>query len=111
MKHVELTVRGENATAVPRALQEFAPDERFDYDGDGFAAIVAEQYFYRVLSSLQTTVLFEKLGDTTVDVTLVSGGGAAGLGKDDVDAEGQAVRDLVNEIETFCDRHNLDVVR
>lgn len=111
MKHVELTARGENATAVPRALREFAPDERFDYDGDGFAAIVAEQYFYRVLSSLQITALFESVDDTTVDVTLVSGGGAAGLARYDADAEGQAVRDLVNEIETFCDRHDLDVER
>lgn len=111
MNRVELTVHGENATAVPRALGEFAPDERFDYVGDGFAVIVAEQYFYRVLSSLQTTVIFEQVDDTTVEVTLVSGGGAAGLAKDDMDAEGQAIRGLVNDIETFCDRQDLDVER
>lgn len=110
MERRELTVRGEGAGGVPRALAEFAPDDRFDYDGDGFA-VVTEQFFYRVLASLQTTCIFDLVDDATVDITLVAGGGAAGLAKHDLDAEGEALRKHVRQIERFCRENDLEVKR
>lgn len=111
MEHVELTVLGEDAWTVPRAIRGFPEDNRFDYDGDGFAVILTEQFFYRINSSLQTTTIFELIDDSAVKVTLVSGGGAAGLAKDDLDAESTAVRKLVSDIENFCRQNDLEIER
>lgn len=111
MEHVELVARGDDAWKLPRAIQGVADGNRFDHDGDGFAVVAIEQFFYRINSSLQTTAIFELVDETTCRVTLVSGGGAAGLAKDDLDAEGTALRKLVGKFEAFGRRNGLDIER
>lgn len=106
-----MTVRGAEAWTVPRAIADITEEGRVDYDGDGFAVVVIEQFFYRNLSSLQTTLVFDLVDDTTCEVTLVVGGAAAGLAKYDADAEGTAIRDLVRELEAYCRRHDLEFER
>ncbi|WP_152041213.1 hypothetical protein [Salinigranum salinum] len=65
MKRTELTVQGEDAWKLPRAVRGSDWVDRFDYGGDGWAVIVVEQYFSRTVSALQTTVVFELVDETT----------------------------------------------
>lgn len=109
MESVALTVRGEEAWALPRAITDVESETRFDYDGDGFAVIALEQYYYRILSSVQITVIFDLVEEETMEVRLVGGGGTAGLARDDVDAEGTALRELVGEFRRFADEMNLEI--
>lgn len=111
MERLELTVRGERASSVPSALRDVPEDERADYDGDGFAVVVTEQYFLRTNSTLQATTIFDLADDTTCDVTIIAGGGAAGLMQEDVGSEGAAARKIRRQIEDFCRQHGLDVER
>lgn len=111
MESVTLAVRGEEAWALPRAIADIESEARFDYDGDGFAVIVIEQYFYRILSSIQTTVVFDLVDENTMEVRLIAGGGAAGLARDDVDAEGTALRKLVGRLGRLGSEMDLDIER
>ena len=111
MHSVELTVRGEDAWTVPRAIQDEHGDGRFDYDGDGFAVVVTESFYYRINSSLQTTAIFDLVEETTCRVTLLAGGAAAGLSKSTMDADGAATRKLVRKIESYSRDHDLDLER
>lgn len=111
MKREELTVHGDDAWTVPRAVQDVARDDRFDYDGDGFAVVVVEEYYYRNLSSLQTTLLFDLVDETTCEITLVAGGASAGLARYDADAEGESIRRLVRKFETYCRDEGLTLER
>lgn len=111
MQETELTITDPDAADAPAALQDVDPQARFDYDGAGFAVIALEEFFYRINSSLQTVVIFERVGEAELDVVVVAGGGAAGLAKDDFDAEGAATREVVGELESFCEVRDCEVVR
>lgn len=111
MERVELTVRGDGAPNVPRAIQDVTGEDRTDYDGDGFAVVAVERFYYRSNSTLQTTVVFERVDDATCEVTLISGGGGAGLLKDDVGTEQASSKRLVQAIEDFCRVRDLEIQR
>lgn len=111
MESVALTVQGEEVSALPRAIADIESEARFDYDGDGFAVIVVEQYYYRILSSIQTTIIFDLGDENTMEVRLIAGGGAAGLARDDVDAEGTALRKLMDRLSRFGNEMDLDIER
>lgn len=111
MEHVQLTVRGADAWTVPRALKDVPEKKRFDYDGDGFAVIVTEQFFLRINSTLQVTTIFELVDDDVCKVTLVPGGGAAGLLQRDVGSESTARNDLLRKIEDYCRANDLELER
>lgn len=108
MERARVTVRGEDAWALPRAVADVDAESRFDHEGDGFAVIVLEQYFYRILGSVQTTVVFELVDDGELVATVIAGGGAAGMARDDADAEGTALRQLVDRLRRFCERNDLE---
>lgn len=111
MKSASLTVRGEDAWALPKSIADVESEDRFRYDGNWFAVITIEQYFYRILSSVQTTVVFDLVDETTMEVRVIAGGGAAGLARDDADAEGTALRKLVERLRRFAARMDLDIER
>lgn len=111
MQTVSLTIRGDGVDTVPRAISDIDDEDRFDYEGDGFAVVALERFYYRILASVQTTVVFDLVEDTVLDVTVVAGGGATRLAKRDLDADGQHVRSIVQGIESYCRRHDLEVER
>jgi len=111
MEKVEFTVSGAEAGKLPSAIRGIPQNKRVDYGGDGFAVIVTEQYFFRTNSNLQTTTIFELVDDTTCDVTIVAGGGGAGLLQHDWGTESGESNRLVGKIESFCREHGLDVDR
>lgn len=111
METAWVTVRGEEAWTLPRAIADIESEARFDYDGDGFAVIAMEQYYHRTLSSLQTTVVFDLVDEETMEIRLIAGGGAAGLARDDVDAEGTALRNLVERLRRFSNEVGLEFER
>lgn len=109
MEQIEFTVHGEDAWRIPRAIKGYPGNKRVDYDGDGFAVIVTEQYYFRTNSNLQTTTIFELLGDDSCKVTLVTGGGGAGLLQHDWGSESTESNDLVQKIEDFCEENELEI--
>lgn len=111
MERLELTVTGPEAGKVPTALGDLDADDRFDYDGDGFAVIVTEQFFYRTVSNLQATIIVDLVEETTVEITLIAGGGKSGFGKEDFGAESRTVHSIAERIERWCDRNGLEVDR
>lgn len=111
MEHADVSVRGEEAWKRWRAIGGASEGNRLDCDGDGFAVIATERFFYRHNPSLQPTSIFELIDDTTCKVTLISGGGAAGLVKDDLEAESTALRTLVRKFEHFGRKHDLEIER
>ena len=111
MDTVALTVRGEEAWSLPRAIADVESEARFDHDGDRFAVIAIEQYFYRTLSSIQTTVIFDLVDENAMEVRIIAGGGAAGLARNDVDAEGTALRKIVGRFRRFASEMNLKIER
>ncbi|MFW6448275.1 MAG: hypothetical protein ACOC0X_01910 [Halobacteriota archaeon] len=111
MQILSITVRGDGAETVPRAIAEIDSAGRFDYEGDGFAIVVLERFYYRILASVQTTVVFELVDDEILEVTIVAGGGATKLAKADHDAEGDHLRRIAKAIERYCQRRDLEVDR
>jgi len=109
MEQIEFTVHGEDAGKLPSAITGVPRTKRVDYSGDGFAVIVTEQYFFRTNSNLQTTTIFELIDDTTCKVSIVSGGGGAGLLQHDWGTESGESNKLVRKLETFCQEHDLDI--
>ncbi|MDS0282401.1 hypothetical protein [Haloarcula onubensis] len=109
MEQIAVTVHGENAGRLPSAINGVPRNKRVDYDGDGFAVIVTEQYHFKTNSSLQTTTIFELVDETTCEVTIVSGGGGAGLLQHDWGTESGDSNKLVAKLEAFCREHGLDI--
>ena len=109
MERLEFTVRGEDAWTVPRAIRGYPPNKRVDYDGDGFAVIVTEQYYFRTNSNLQTTTIFELVDDGACRVTIVSGGGGQGFVQHDWGSESRESNELVGKIEDYCRENDLEV--
>jgi len=111
MERVELTVRGENASSVPEAIRGVPRDKRTDYAGDGFAVVVTEEYFFRTNAQLQTTVIFELVGDDACEVTVVAGGGGSGWAQQDLNAESRAAENVVEKVEEYCEENGLEIER
>lgn len=111
MEKTALVVRGERADTVPRAIDGYAEDKRVDYDGDGFYVVTGEKYYLRTNSTLQATVVFELVDETTCEVTIVSGGGGSGLLQSTMGSEWTEATRLVQSIEDYCAAHDLDVER
>lgn len=109
MEQIEFTVHGEDAEILPKAIKGFPRNRRVDYSGDGFVVIITEQYFFRTNSNLQTTTIFDLAEDTTCEVTIVSGGGGAGLLQYDWNTESGESNKLLKKIDTFCQEHDLDI--
>lgn len=109
MKRIEFTVHGEGAKNVPRAISGYPRNKRVDYDGEGFAVIVTEQYFFRTNSNLQTTTIFDLIADDACRVTVIAGGGGAGFLQQDWGTESDESNELVQKIEDYCLEHDLDI--
>jgi hypothetical protein len=109
MERVELTVHGEDAGALPSAIQGVPRNKRADYSGDGFAVIVTEQYFFRTNSNLQTTTIFDLVDDTTCEVIIVTGGGGSGLLQHDWGTESGESNRLLERVESFCQERGLTI--
>jgi hypothetical protein len=111
MKRVELTVRGDRASEVPSAFADVPLDRRESYSGDGFVTLVVESPYRAELAELQGTIVMAMPDETTCEVTLIVGGGGAGLLGDDVGREAEEARKLRRRVETFCDEAGLRVER
>ncbi|MFP4590881.1 MAG: hypothetical protein ACLFMX_02720 [Halobacteriales archaeon] len=111
MQTVSLTIRGDGADSAPRAIADIESDGRYDHQGDGFAVVALERFYYRILASVQTTVVFELVDDDVLEITVVAGGGATKLAKADHGAEGDHARRIVEAIEQYCRRRDLEVER
>lgn len=109
MEQIELTIHGEGVGKLPSAIQGVPRNKRSDYDGDGFAVIVTEQYFFRTNSNLQTTTIFELIDDTTCRVTIISGGGGSGLFQHDWGTESGESNKLLEKLEQYCQDHGLRI--
>jgi len=109
MEQLEFTVHGEDAGKLPGAIKGVPRNKRVDYSGDGFAVIVTEQYFFRTNSNLQTTTIFELMDETTCKVSIISGGGGAGLLQHDWGTESGNSNKLVEKLETFCQENGLTI--
>lgn len=83
MHTTELRVRGPTVDELPAALYERLLDRRRGsvarHAGDGFEVVVVERYYLRNNSNQQATVILELVGDDLCEVTILSGGGGAGL--------------------------------
>lgn len=79
--------------------------------GDGFDVIVAEQYYLRTNSELQTTLVVEQQGADRASVTAIAGGGATGHGPTrwDLGSEASQIDAVVSVLEDVCDRLELSI--
>ena len=109
MERIEFTVRGEGARNVPSAISGYPRNKRVDYDGEGFAVIVTEQYFFRTNSNLQTTTIFDLVDEATCKVTVIAGGGGSGLLQHDWGTESDESNHLVQKIEDYCRESDLEI--
>lgn len=111
MEKVELTVRGEGVSTLPRAIGGYPENKRVDYDGDGFYVVVTEQYYFRTNSNLQATTIFELVDETTCRVAILSGGGGSGLVQHDLWSESAEADRIVRKVEGYCEEHDLEIER
>jgi hypothetical protein len=111
MERVELTVRGDRASEVPSAFADVPVDRRESYSGDGFVTLVVESPYRAELAEAQGTIVMAMTDETTCEVTIVVGGGGAGLFGDDLGRESEAARKLGRRVETFCETVDLRVER
>ena len=79
--------------------------------GDGFDVIVAEGYYLRTNSDLQATVVIEREAPDRASVTVVTGGGATGLGPLSWDwgSESAQTDTVVSMLTDVCDRLDLSL--
>ena len=110
MDQIELTVRGDGARNVPSAIIGYPRNKRYDYDGEGFAVIVTEQYFFRTNSTLQTTVIFDLVEQGVCDVTVIAGGGGSGFLQEDWGSESNESHRLLDKMQSYCEDHDLEIV-
>lgn len=107
MYTTELTVRGSSVNELPQALYERLLGERKGsverYDGDGFAVVVVERYYLRNNSNQQSTVVLELDGTDVCEVTIISGGGGAGLLGFDLGSESKQADEIRSEIAGICE--------
>lgn len=111
MERVELTVRGDDARDLPTAIHGVSEERTVGYQGDGFGVIVTERFYLRNNSNMQATIIFDLVDETTCKVVIVAGGGGAGLLQMTFGSEGHAASKFINELEDFCDAHDLEVER
>ena len=109
MERIEFTVRGEGARNVPSTISGYPRNKRIDYDGEGFAVIVTEQYFFRTNSNLQTTTIFDLIEDDACRVTVIAGGGGAGFLQQDWGTESIESNGIVQKIEDHCREQDLEI--
>ncbi|WP_135302566.1 hypothetical protein [Haloarcula amylovorans] len=81
------------------------------YEGDGFEVIVAERYYLRTNSDLQTTIIIEREAAERASVTIIAGGGATGLGplSWDLGSESTETEAVISVLTDVCDRLGLAV--
>ncbi|WP_226013230.1 hypothetical protein [Halomicrobium salinisoli] len=81
------------------------------HSGDGFDVIVAEQYYLRTNSELQTTVIVERRAADRASVTVITGGGATGHGPTrwDLGSEASQIDAVVSALEDVCDQLGLSI--
>lgn len=111
MEQTQFTVRGEDAWTVPQAIQGYSRDNRVDYDGDGFAVIVTEQYYMRGGCHIQTTTIFERSDDNSVKVTLVEGGGREAWVHRGLRVKSTELDKVAQKIEDYCRKNGLEIER
>ena len=83
------------------------------HSGDGFDVIVAEQYYLRTNSDLQATVVIEREAPDRASVTVITGGGATGVGPLSWDwgSESAQTDAIVSTLADVCDRLDLSLER
>jgi len=111
MDRAELTVRGEDASTLPRAFHHVDEDDRELYDGDGFVVAVTENHYRFELTEVAATTVMELTDETTCEVTIIVGGGGYGLKANKGGRESEEVRKVRRQIETFCEERDLTVER
>jgi len=111
MERIEFTVRGEGVHTLPRAIGGYPRGKRVQYDGDGFAVVVTEQFFFRTNSTLQATTIFELTDETTCEVAILSGGGKSGLLQRDLGAESSEAKRIERKIERYSEEEGFEIER
>lgn len=111
MEQEQFIVRGENAWTVPQAIQGYPKGKRVDYDGDGFAVVVTEQYYMRGGCHIQTTTIFELIDDNSVKVTLVEGGGREAWVHRGLRVKSAELSRVAEKIEDYCRENGLEIER
>lgn len=111
IEQIKFRVHGDAVGTLPSAISGYPREKRADYDGDGFAVIVTEQYFFRTNSTLQATTVFELVDDTTCEVAVIAGGGGEGYLQHDWGTESGESNKLIGKIEDYCDEHDLEIER
>ena len=83
------------------------------HSGDGFDVIVAEQYYLRTDSDLQATVVIEREASDRASVTVITGGGATGVGplSWDLGSESAQTGTVISTLADVCDRLDLSLER
>ncbi|MGB9952526.1 MULTISPECIES: hypothetical protein [unclassified Haloarcula] len=111
MERVEFTVRGADASTLPRAFHDIDEENRELYDGNGFVVAVTENHYRMELTEVQATTVLELIDETTCEVTIIAGGGGYGLTADAGGRESEEARKIRRRLETFCEDRDLTVER
>lgn len=113
MHRSELTVRGPDVAELPGVIYDELKGERKGqverYDGDGFDVIAVERYYLRNNSDQQATIVFDRLDEETSLVTILAGGGGAGLLQLNLRSHQAQAERIANRIADRCDSAELDL--
>lgn len=113
MDKKEFTVRGTLVKKQPGVLYEELRRERKGsverYENDGFDVIVVERYYLRNNSDQQATMIFDVLGSETSRVTIISGGGGAGLFQINLGSHKTQTKKLASRIIKLCNSDELQL--
>ncbi|WP_247002334.1 hypothetical protein [Halosolutus gelatinilyticus] len=106
MNKREFSVHGSSVTELPGALYEELRRERKGavewYDGDGFDVIAVERYYLRNNSDQQATVIFDAEEEGTLRITILAGGGGAGLLQINLGSHRTQTKELEDRIVELC---------
>lgn len=111
MEQDQFTVRGEDAWTVPQAIEGYPQKRRADYEGDGFAVIITEQYYFRGGAYPVVVTIFELIDDDSVEVTLVEGGGTEKWHQRVFRVESTEPNRVAQKIEDYCRGNDLEIER
>lgn len=111
MKRRALSIEGQSVSGFPSALynklktQQASSLER--YDGDGFGVIIVEEFYLRNLSDQTALIIFDRLESDRARVTILSGGGGAGLLRANLGSHQTQTDKIVKTITDICDSEGL----
>ncbi len=101
MEKASVVIRGSGLQKLTEILRESFDDYQISRDAS-IAVLLSDKYYFRINSTLFSTVILDYRDEATCAVSVYSGGGATGLLNVTWGSEGARNREIVEMMEQAC---------